>query len=160
MKVKGTLLIMDGEADTSGDRIDPSGVDIRQKITVTRNFDLSFGSILGIGDVKQEGDRLNLVFDLPTSKLPDFPLWPAVAGKIMESEKLPDGTRLIKRCKIDMVGISTTPNQDPRIPPLEECGDDGTDHNSQQHQPRESGLEVRQESPSDGGSPDAGDMRP
>ena len=113
MIVEAPLIIFDNIVDSQGEIFEASGVEYPDKISVSKNGSKQPMDILAVGDLFQRENALMVKFDLPTKRLPEFSLYASFEGKILDEEVV-NGARLIKKCKIDWICISTQGNSDPR----------------------------------------------
>lgn len=118
MKFTGTLLNMDGHADSQGDIFTRMAkIDIpKEAIKVTHNFDQS--KILGSGKITREGKKLTYEIELDTTILPAEvlkQLTPAVGGVVHRRR----GNK-IEEVRITQISLSGSSNADSRIKKLGE----------------------------------------
>jgi hypothetical protein len=117
MKFKGTLLNIDGHADSSGDIFTrTSKIEFPKEVKVTHEF--SNEKILGTGKISRQGKRLTYEIDIYPELLPPEvvkQLTPAIGGSIKQR----DGHKITK-ATINQIGLSISGNADPRIKKLGE----------------------------------------
>ena len=118
MNVEAKLIIFDNTVDSQGEVFEPSGVSFPPKVSISKNGSKNPMDILAVGDLFQRDNALMVKFNLPTNILPKFPLYASLEGKILETEVV-NGAKLIKKCQVDWVSVSTQGNSDPRTGRLE-----------------------------------------
>lgn len=110
-----------GVKDNSNEIIIEEGCTYKNQVSVLRNFDTKrLSSRLGIATIRYLNHALYAEWEWPGKVLPEFKLYPALGGHIDQFEKTDNGIKVIKKCYLDVLGISTTPNVDPGIKSLQE----------------------------------------
>lgn len=111
------VVIADGTPDSQGDILDLDGVELPEVVPVVGDFSTDPAKVWGHARLRRQGDRVLAEVDLNHRVHPEMAklLYPAVGGKI----KVRQGPR-VTSWSVDSVGLSVTPNADPRIPRLSE----------------------------------------
>lgn len=128
MKLRGTILIADGQKDGAGDSFTKEAVQVETLLNVLED---NQPTVIGVAQADWEGDNLVATVQIdeshPIAKLHAFgktngtrvPATPSVTGVIFDRNE--DGA--IKQCKITAVSFSTGLNSDKRIGPMEIVND-------------------------------------
>ena len=86
----GTVLIMDGHPDLSGDIFPPDAkVEIKESIAVSMNFGRTVGDYVGEAKLHQEGNEIKYEIKLLPERIPDEMarlLTPCVGGSIKKRQ--------------------------------------------------------------------------
>jgi hypothetical protein len=89
-KYTGTVLIMDGQPDSTGDAFPPDAqVEIKESVAVTRDFGDTVSDYLGEAKLRREGNEIKYDIELLDELIPDAMarlLRPCVGGSIRKRQ--------------------------------------------------------------------------
>lgn len=112
--MKLTFTVETGHPDGNGDIVKLDGIKIPDKVIMIRNFDTS--DVVGIAEVKREGDELKATAEVPNNLLDHFP---AIGFKIIKHRQ-EGGSRVFEETELQSVGLSDKPNTNPDIKTIRE----------------------------------------
>lgn len=108
-------IIENGNLGSDGSKVELSGLEIPKSVPILRDFDTQ--KRIGIAtQIDIENGSLVATLD---SNQDIAGLFPAISFCAVVTEPLGEGQQLIKQARLISVGVSTMPNVDPSIPPIQ-----------------------------------------